>query len=233
MELVDLHTHTIASGHAYSSVSEMICAAKKKGLSLLGICEHGIAMPGTCHEYYFHNIKVLHRNYGNIRVLFGVEANIMDYSGNLDMDEHILDNLDYTIASIHWQCLKPGTVMENTNAYIGAMANQYVKIIGHPDDGRYPIDYREFVQCAKENNVLIEINNASLKIDNFRQDADLNIRTLLKYCEKYRADVVLASDAHTHYDVADFSNVKLLIQELSFPNELIINNNINKLSAYV
>ena len=36
----DLHTHTIASGHAYSTVQEMAKAAADRGLELLGITEH-------------------------------------------------------------------------------------------------------------------------------------------------------------------------------------------------
>ena len=41
--ILDLHTHTIASGHAYSTIREMAQAASEKGLKLLGITEH--AMP--------------------------------------------------------------------------------------------------------------------------------------------------------------------------------------------
>lgn len=39
--LIDAHTHTIASGHAYSSLQEMAKAAADKGLQVLGITEHG------------------------------------------------------------------------------------------------------------------------------------------------------------------------------------------------
>ena len=44
---LDTHTHTLASGHAYSTISEMIDAAAQKGLKLLGITEHAPAMPGS------------------------------------------------------------------------------------------------------------------------------------------------------------------------------------------
>ncbi len=35
--VLDLHTHTYASGHAYNTMNEMAYAAKEKGLQLLGI----------------------------------------------------------------------------------------------------------------------------------------------------------------------------------------------------
>ena len=38
---LDTHTHTIASGHAYNTMTEMIKEAAAKGLELIGITEHG------------------------------------------------------------------------------------------------------------------------------------------------------------------------------------------------
>ena len=56
-DLLDVHTHTIASGHAYSTLREMIEAAKRRGLSLIGISEHGPRMEGSCPEIYFCNFN--------------------------------------------------------------------------------------------------------------------------------------------------------------------------------
>ena len=46
--LLDVHTHTVVSGHAYSSLQEMARAAADKGIEVLGITEHGPSIPGTC-----------------------------------------------------------------------------------------------------------------------------------------------------------------------------------------
>ena len=56
--VLDLHTHTLVSGHAYCSLREMAKAAADKGLEVLGITEHAPAMPGTCHKYYFENVPL-------------------------------------------------------------------------------------------------------------------------------------------------------------------------------
>lgn len=45
---LDVHTHTIASGHAFSTLQEMAKAASDKGLKLLGITEHSSGIPGSC-----------------------------------------------------------------------------------------------------------------------------------------------------------------------------------------
>ena len=53
--VLDVHTHTLASGHAYSTIREMAQTASEKGLKLLGITEHGPKMPGSCPRHYFQN----------------------------------------------------------------------------------------------------------------------------------------------------------------------------------
>ena len=55
---LDVHTHTIASGHAFSSLQEMARAAADKGLKLLGITEHTPGIPGSCHLIYFRECPV-------------------------------------------------------------------------------------------------------------------------------------------------------------------------------
>ena len=39
-DILDLHTHTIASGHAYNTLYEMAQAAADKGLAVYGCSEH-------------------------------------------------------------------------------------------------------------------------------------------------------------------------------------------------
>ena len=147
--VLDSHSHTVASGHAYNTINEMAQAAAEKGLELLALTEHSMKMPGTCHEFYFMNLKVLPRTMYGIEVLFGTEVNIMNYSGQLDMEQGLLERMDVVVASMHTPCIRPGTKEENTRAYVKAIENPAVNIIGHPDDGRYPVDYRYACSCGK------------------------------------------------------------------------------------
>ena len=59
--LMDMHTHTMASGHGYSTLKENIDVAKEKGLKALGLSEHGPAMPGGPHENFLANYKCIPR----------------------------------------------------------------------------------------------------------------------------------------------------------------------------
>ena len=222
-DLMDLHTHTTASGHGYSTLKENIEAAKEGGLKYLGLSEHGPAMPGGPHIFFFSNYRCIPRQYGDLRLFCGVEANILDYEGRLDVEEKILKTMDYVIASMHTLCVKPGSMEENTRASIRAMQNPYVKILGHPDDSRFPLDYDALVQAAVKEKVALEVNNSSLNPLAARKGGRENIITLLKACKKYHAPVILGTDSHICYTVGNFDESLELIREVDFPEELILN----------
>lgn len=230
---IDLHNHTIASGHAYNTRNEMIAAAYEKGMEVFAITEHAPAMPGSCHEMYFMNYRVLPRNYKSMTVLYGVELNILDYEGNVDLPENILKEMDLALASIHMPCFKPGNVQENTSAYIGAMKNPYINIIAHPDDSRFPVDYEMLVQAAKEYHVLLEVNSSSLSPASYRENAKENYQEMLKQCEKYQVPIVMDSDAHVDNRAGDHAFAQKLLEELKFPENLIINSQIEMLYDYI
>lgn len=105
--VLDMHTHTIASGHAYCTLREMAKAASEKGLEALGITEHAPSMPGSCGNIYFHNLKAVPRDLYGIRLFLGSEVNIIDFDGKVDLSDRELSNLDIVIASLHTVCRKP------------------------------------------------------------------------------------------------------------------------------
>lgn len=232
-DVLDLHTHTLASGHAYSTINEMTEAAKKKELKLLGITEHAPKIPGSCSNLYFANLRVLPRERDGLLVLFGAELNIMDYEGHVDLSEKMLKGLDLVIASLHIPCIRPGTKEENTRAYLKAMENPYLNIIGHPDDVRYPIEYRPIVERAKERGILLEVNNTSLKPGSSRGDPREAYREMLNLCREYKQPVVIDSDAHVDVSVGDHAYVWKLMEEVDFPEELIVNTSVDKVKKYL
>jgi putative hydrolase len=231
--VLDSHTHTLASGHAYNTIREMACAAKDRGLELLGITEHAPQLPGSCHDFYFSNLKVVNRNMCGVELLLGVELNILDFNGRVDLTEELLTQMDIVIASMHTPCICPGTREENTRAYLNVMQNPYVNIIGHPDDNRYPVNMETLVLAAKEYHVLPELNNSSLNPNGARQDARGNDIEMLQLCKKHQVPIVIGSDAHIDSDVGRHDLAMELIEEVHFPEELIVNRAVSELKKYL
>ena len=138
--LLDAHTHTVASGHAYSSLQEMAKAAADMGLEVLGITEHGPSVPGTCPTLYFKNMFVVPRQMYGVRLLMGCEINILDTKGSLDLTDEQIDWLDIAIAGVHAAWYQAGTKEENTQGMVNVIKNPRIHIISHPGDGSCELD---------------------------------------------------------------------------------------------
>jgi len=224
---LDVHTHTIASGHAYSTIMENAKAASEKGIKVLGTTEHGIMMPQSPHIWYFHNYKVLPRELYGVTMLYGTEANIIDYDGNLDMDDITLDKMDIVIGSIHDNIYKTGSIEENTKAFINVIESGKVDIIGHLGNPDVPVDFEKIVKCAKDNDVLIEINNSSFTTS--RIGSNGNCTEIAVLCKKYNSKLIINSDAHFCTLIGEFTEAIKMLESIDFPEELIINKEPNEL----
>lgn len=221
--LADLHTHTIVSGHAYSSLQEMVLAAADKGLEILGVTEHGPAIPGTCDKLYFKNMIVIPRHMYGVRLLLGAELNILNYHGDIDADDKLMDMLDLRIAGIHSVCWEGSSCLQNTEGVIKVISDPRIHIISHPADGTAELDFEQLVIEAKKHGTLLEINSHSLHPARHKTVARYNNLELLRLCKKHDMPVILGSDAHISFQIADYSNVMPLIEETHFPPELIMN----------
>lgn len=229
--LVDTHCHTISSGHAYSTITELAEAAMEKGLKIIAMTDHGPAMPGGPHLFHIGNQRVIPDYIKGVRILKGVEANIMDFEGSLDLPERHLRNLEIVIASFHDVCIAPGSVEENTAALIKAMKNPYVDIIAHPGNPYYPIDIDKFVECARETGTLIEINNSSFI--GSRRGSEENCRRIAAKAKEKGVVLAAGSDCHISFDVGKFNKIEEIFKELDMPEDLVINTDPQKLIDYL
>lgn len=232
-DLFDIHTHTIASGHAYNTLYEMVKAASDKGLMLFGSSDHAPSIPGACHEMYFRNFSDIPREVYGVKLIMGSEVNILDYEGAIDFTEKVLDKIDYAIASIHELCYKRGNKEENTSATVGAIKNPYVKVIGHPDSSKLPLDYEAVVRAAEEYHTLLEVNNSSLIPGSSRLGAHDNYITMLNLCKKHGVSVIINSDAHVAAAVGNHIYAHQLLEEVQFPEELVVNTSLERLAEFI
>ena len=234
MYLSDIHTHSIASGHGTTcTISDMAKAASRKGLKLLGITDHGPGTLAAGTSSYFRSLTYAPKKRFGIELLFGVELNILDIDGHLDLNDELLGELDYAIASMHAQNYKSGTIEENTSAYLNAMTHPCVKVLGHCDNPAFPVDYETLAVGAKENGVIFEINEASLAPHGYRGDTRENCFEILRCCRKYHLPLLLSSDSHGPEHIGDFTYAADFVHQAMFPESLILNNQIPRLKVFL
>lgn len=235
---LDVHTHCISSGHGSAcTIADMAKAAHKKGLSLLGISDHGPATMCAGTSSYFKNLQMAPHERCGIRMLYGVELNIVDFQGHVDLEQSVLEGMDYAIISMHPKNLKPGSRTENTEAFIRAMEHPRVRIVGHCDDPRYPLDYRTLVQAAGEHHVMIELNNASIMPGGYRGNTIGNNIEMLSWCQAFEVPVLLSSDSHGKTHVGDVKGSEILLKAceeiLHFPDWLVMSYDVNRFLEYI
>lgn len=224
--IIDLHTHTIASGHgSHDTISMIAKEAKQRGIQYLGITDHAPSITGSAGPSYFRSLPRAEKIRFGVTLLYGIELNILSYDGAVDLDYSILTTLDYAIVSLHPPCISPGTRQENTRAYIRAMRHPKVRIIGHPDDSKYPVNMEELVAAAKEHHVLPELNNSSLSPDGYRGDAALVDREMLHYCMAMNVPIIIGSDSHGKKHIGEDTYAAALLNEMHFPDQLVLNYN--------
>ncbi|SHK73376.1 phosphatase [Desulforamulus aeronauticus] len=229
----DLHTHTIASGHAFSTIKELAEGAKRKGLELIAITDHGITMPGGPHPYYFSQLVSLPGEIDGVKILKGVEANIIDCNGSLDMPENLLKKLDLVLASFHTDTGYQGkSIEENTRAMISAIQNPYVHIISHPGNPEFPVDLEKVVYAARMSGKALEINNNSL-LSLSRPGSAPRCDKLARLAAKTDTFISINSDAHSCFSVGNCDLALQLAEKAGIKASRVLNTSVEFVEDYI
>jgi len=226
--IADTHTHTLACDHAFSTIAENAAVAAAKGLKIIALTEHTSGLIGSPSFIFFRNLRVLPRYLHGVMILRGAEVNIMDFQGALDLDEETLSPLEWVIASYHRPCIDPGTVLEHTNGWIGVANNPQVDVIGHCGSPHYAFEHKPVIQEFARTGKIVEINNNSFKE---RPGSEPNCKAIAALCAEYGVPVVVSSDAHYCGDIGRVDNSLRILEEISFPEELILNADYDRFLA--
>ena len=237
----DMHVHSIFTNHAYSTIEENARYANSQGIEAIAITDHfGPLFLGDMKEGMFQigNRVILPEEICGVRVLKGVEIDIVDHEGNLayydkksptnpeiTVQERVLQSCELVIASVHpWEKFRPATKVEHTKMYINALRNPYVDMIGH--SGRAGMEYEidEVLKVAKEENKIIEINNHS-----FDMGPSMICKTIAERCAELGVSIAVNSDAHFAYYIGHYDKALAMLEEIHFPEELIANASLERL----
>lgn len=238
----DYHIHSTYSKnkHGKSSIEEIAKRAHEMGLEEIAITDHG---PG---HYLFgikrnliseaKNIVVeTRKKYPGLKILYGIEANILDYKGRTDIDSEIVRHCDIILCGFHLAALFSSAadfwnfivknqfaknnkklyhemVEKNTQAVINAMNKYKIDILTHPGD-KIPVNIDKIAQAAEKTNTMLEINNSH---------GHLNEEELIR-ASKYKVEFVISSDSHIKDNVGRCDNALKTVMDSGIDLNRIIN----------
>lgn len=213
--VADYHTHTRFS-HGKGDIEDNVQAAIRMGLSTVGITDHGYGHMGfgirkSDLPIMKEKIMVLRGRYPDIEILLGVEANILDPDGTIDVAEDDLEYLDILLAGYHFGSAPKGfsgiryhaanfsaragfrssrCEELNTEAFCNAMLRYPINILTHPGS-KGPVNINRVAETAAQRGVWLEINShhGYLTCDQIQTAAAYDVR------------FVVSSDAHRPEDV--------------------------------
>jgi Histidinol phosphatase and related hydrolases of the PHP family len=236
----DLHTHTTFS-HGKGSIEDNVKAAIERGLKTIGISDHG---PGHVTYGVKHaNLPVMRRQierlkplYPEIEILLGVEANIINPSGALDVTPEELKLLDYLLAGYHYGVFgeKPFSALgiharnfvlsgwlhmsskkqkqQNTELTVRAIYENEIKILTHPGD-KGPFEIGEIALACADRGTLMEISTWHdwLTVEGIKEAAKTDVK------------FAISSDAHTTDRIGDCEGAVKRIKEAGLDFERVVN----------
>lgn len=230
--VADMHTHTVASGHAYSTVNELAAEAARKGLAALAVTDHGPALPGGPHLYHFGAMRFIPRRISGVRIFLGAEANILGLSGEIDLPESYLERLDFVMAGLHEGCGFDGRGAEgNTEAMIAAMGNPRIRAVSHPGNPVFPIRQEAVVEAALATGTALEINNASFSVS--RAGSREHCESLARLIARSGAPVIVGSDAHIAQGVGMFGEALAVLEMAGVSEEQMVNSSMERLLSFL
>ncbi len=230
--LIDAHTHTISSGHAYSTLKENIEQAEKVGLKGIVLSDHGPKIDGGASHLHFLNSRCLPRTDKNVIIYKSAELNILNSRGDIDLQDNSLQYLDFALASLHLDTILVRGETKLTSAITNAMQKDFIKVICHLCDPRLPFDLETVVQAAKDTNTALEINNASLNPKMKRFDKSKKIIKLLQRCEDLNVPVTFGTDSHYYTSIGDFTNCINTFKEAGVSSDLVLNTDVKKFNDF-
>ena len=225
---VDFHCHTHFSRCGVHSLIEVLTEAKRLGMQGLAITDHGSALNSTTPPTYFDR---LFDPVPGIRMIKGIECNIIDNKGVIDLPAYVIKYLDIILLGIHPNVPANPDQNYNTEMLLTALQkNRAVDIITHPNDNAYLVDFNLIAKYAAQNGMAIELNNSKTALQ--RID-DTTTRALVAACKKAQCRIAVNSDAHGLQEIGQDSAVLPFLAEVNYPKELIVNHSADSAFAFV
>lgn len=230
----DYHTHTTASD-GKSSMKDNIRRAVEIGLKEIAITEHSFGTflyHLTYPKFDFEKVSQELKNRENeIKVLVGVEGNLLNPSGDVDVPKDVIPHCDILQLGFHrflqpkhlknnWRFVlvngfatrkKRETLIEvNTKAYLSAMDRYPIDVLVHLNE-RALVDVERVCKKAAEKDIYIELNEKHISA--LEEDIDAVVASGVKF--------IIGTDAHETAKIGKIAKVEKFIEKHHIPKDRI------------
>lgn len=227
----DMHTHSVFSGHAYSTLEEMVAFTRRSDLRGFCLTDHSPRAGSGMDRYLPLTFGTMPGEIDGVRVYYGMEVDVLDEHGGLALSREMSKTLQFGIFGFHETTMKPGrNIADYTAAVEAAFADPYYDLFAHPCRERFPVDAKAVVCAAKRRDKLIELNENCLR---HQSDGGKNYRRLLKLCREHDVRIAVNSDAHFSRKIGAVEVAIALLREMDFPMELVVNATLTSVEKYM
>jgi putative hydrolase len=226
---VDLHIHSLFSACGLHTFLELIEQAHKLGIKAIAITDHGPAIGGgRLNSVFFERLQC---PYPDLKLYKGVELNLLDKPGEIDVPWKFMPFIDLLLLGVHPN-LKPEKPKRFfTDLLLAAMdANPFVDIITHPNDPQYPLDYDRLAEKAARMGIALELNNSKIL---YKRSMVGDTLELILACKRAGCRMAVNSDTHAIQELGRDDSVRPLLEDADFPAELIVNRDVETAAAFI
>ena len=197
-------------------------------MEALAITDHGLALGGRLNSNFYER---LNDPVPGIRLVKGIECNLLEAPGATDCPKKFLPYMDIVLLGIHHNIPKDFGKAKYTEMLLLAIEeNPYIDVLSHLNVAHYAVDFEPVVRSALDHGMLIEINNS--KCLPGRSSPEIT-RQLILTCKKRLCPVVVSSDAHALNEIGQDRMIRPILEDLDFPEDLILNRNPDRVYAFI
>ena len=225
---VDLHSHSLFSTCGLHTCVEMLVHAKKRGMAALAITDHGLALGGRLNSNFYERLV---DPVPGIRLIKGVECNLLEAQGTTDCPKQFLPYMDIVLLGIHHNIPRGFGKTKYTEMLLQAIEeNPFIDVLAHLNVAHYDVDFESVVRTALDHGMLIEINNSKCLPG---RSSPETTRQLILTCKKQQCPVIVSSDAHALNEIGRDHLIRPILDDLDFPEELILNRDPDPVYAFI
>jgi putative hydrolase len=225
----DLHVHSLFSACGLHTYLELIEHGRRIGLKALAITDHGLAVGGGHLTSVF--FERFQPPYDDIKVYKGIELNLLDGKGTVDVSWQFMPFIDVLLLGVHPNLPADRSKKFYTDMVLAALdRNPFIDILSHPNDPMYPLDYLKIARRAKTTGVALELNNSKVL---YKRSTVEDAFELIYACKEAGCSMAVNSDTHAIQELGRDDEVRPLIEKAGFPAELIVNRTIETTERFI